>query len=336
MFFRNATSSAVIGSLIVLGAVSLPACGGAQKEPEAPALLPADSEKEQAPSSGKVKAGIESIKAEKFADAVQVLSEAVKEAPEDPQAAYYLGIALEGVEKYADAEVSYRKALELMPKLTEASQNLSALLLGDGRFEEAVAAADQGLGVTPEDAGLLVNRAIALGELKKPEAPAAFQKALEKQPDNAWLRLNFAQALLSSGKTAEAKSELSKITITEEQLASEVAAIYGKLEDFPACISVLDAALGKFKSDKLLIRRGVCRHGKNDEAGALADFQAALALDPKSAAAHYYIGRHMAASGKRAEAEKHLEEAKVLGKGTNFEESAQKALDELKKTRKTK
>jgi len=315
-----------LGALLALGAVG---CGGSQKQPEQPPLLEQTDEKVAAPSSKKVQAGLDAIKAEKFAEAETLLAEASRETPEDPQAAYYYGVALEGVGKGPEAETSYKRALTLEPKLTEASQNLSALLLDAERPADSLAVADAGLKNTPEDPGLLSNRALSLDALESPEAIPAYEKALAKKPDEPWLRYNYAAVLALNEKPAEAKKELVKVPLDDPQLAAGVAQLYGQLKDFPACVAALDKAIAKNKTTDLLLHRGVCKHSAGDDAGAGADIKAAVDADPTSAAAHYYYGKHLAGAKKAAEAKTHLQKAAELGKGTPIGDKAAQALAEL-------
>jgi tetratricopeptide (TPR) repeat protein len=78
------------------------------------------------------------------------------------------------------------------------------------------------------------------------------------------------------------------------------------------------------------VRRGVCRHELNDEAGAKADYDAALKLDPNFAAAHYYVGKHYQAKGDKKAALAALEKAAQLGGDSPVGKLAKKELEELK------
>ena len=66
-------------------------------------------------------------------------------------------------------------------------------------------------------------------------------------------------------------------------------------------LSLLDQAIAK-KGDvaEMWVRRGVCKHELGDEPGATKDYEGAIAVDPKFAAAHYYLGVSLAAQKKKA------------------------------------
>ncbi len=279
----------------------------------------------QAPSSNKVKQGTELISAEKFEEAEKVLAEASKEAPEDPQAAYYHGLALDELGRGPDARAEYERALSLAPQLTEASRNLSASLLENGDAEAALKVIDGGLKNAAEDPALLTNRAFCLEILRSPEAQAAHLKALEKDPQNGSLRMSYVAVLASLGKTKDALDELGRIEIEDRVTAIDVANAYTEFKEPAKCVKTLDAAIAKGKDADLLIRRARCKHDAKDDPAALVDFQAAVELAPDSAPAHYFLGVALAKS-KPSDSKAHLAKAAELGKGTEIGARAEKAL----------
>jgi Flp pilus assembly protein TadD len=312
-----------------LGLVLLTACGSPKpaEEPEpAPVTDPKPATKSVPPSSAKVKQGMDALSAQNFSEAERLLSLARTEEPKDPQAAFYHGVALEGLERQDDAKLAYEKALELDPRLIEASQNLSALLVEADQAEAALEVADKGLAIAPEDPGLLGNRALALGALGSPEAEAAFQKALNKRPEDGWLRYYYAAVLVLEKKTALAQAELKKIKILDPALGVSVSELYGVLRDFSGCVAALDQALAKQQDAELLTRRGRCKVGLKDMSGAEADFRAVVALVPKEPIGHFYLGKHLLATGNKVEGKKELTLAKELGPGTPFGKEAAETL----------
>src|SRR5690606_32525410 len=136
------------------------------EEPAQPAPVSADSpdggaENVAPASSEAVKTGRDAIQEGDFERAEKVLREASEADPKDPQAAFYLGVALEGTGDLAQAAEEYRRAVELSPELMEARANLSYLLLTEDKAEEALSVAEGGLKLDPENVPLLANRALA-------------------------------------------------------------------------------------------------------------------------------------------------------------------------------
>ena len=105
---------------------------------------------------------------------------------------------------------------------------------------------------------------------------------------------------------------------------------FGRLKAFPDCIAVLDKAIKLKDSADLHTRRGVCRHDFGDDAGAQADYDAALQLDEKFAPAYYYLGRHLEKKDKKRALEA-LDRAQKLDPSGPIGKQAKQAADELKK-----
>lgn len=314
----------------ILLAGVLAACGGSPKEAEAPEPAPSEPAPQVAPaSSAKVKEGRDLITAQKFEEASRVLAEARAEKPNDPQAAYYHGVALEGLGQADEAKAAYTRALELDGALLEASQNLSALLVEADEAEKALEVADAGLEKAPKNPGLLANRALALAALGSDDAEKAFATALEVKADDGWLRYYYAGVLALHEKSDEAKKELGKVgsnALSDADLAAKVSELYGVLKDFPGCVRALDQALASEVSAELLVRRGRCKLGQKDMSGAEADFRRATTEAPEDPMGYFYLGKHLLAAGKSAEGKKALTRAVELGPDTPFGKQAKAAL----------
>lgn len=314
--------------VLVLGALA--GCGGAKSEPREPEPASSASGPAVAPaSSEKVKQGRDLLTARKFEEASQILAEARQDKPNDPQAAYYHGVALEGLGETEAAKAAYERALELDGALLEASQNLSALLLEQDSAEQALAVADAGLKNAPKDPGLLANRALALGALGSDEAERAFETALAARSGDGWLRYYYAGVLTLHEKNDAATAELKKISsdaLKDADLLIAVSELYGVLKDFPSCVQLFDRALSEKSSAELLVRRGRCKLGTKDLSGAEADFRRATTESPEDPMGYFYLGKHLVAQGKAAEGKKALTRAVELGPETPFGKQAKAAL----------
>jgi len=315
------------------------ACGGSAPPPDEPPPPAFDDEEPGSSdggsvaqaSSSAVQEGINAIQAEDFAKAKEILSAAHEKDPKDAQAAFYLGVAQENTEDVDGAVESYKQALANDPKLTEASVNLSAVLLDREDYAGALEVAEAGLKGSPQHANLLTNKAIALAAQDKPEALDAYKAAVAVSQDNLELRYEYAQLLAKGGKKDAAVEELRHVIQSPDPAVAGAAAnVLGRLGAFAECIAGLDKALKAKPNPDLYVRRGVCRHGMNDDAGALSDYQAAVAADAKFAPGHYYMGQHYAATGKKKEAKAEFSKAAELGAGTPLEAAAKKALADIK------
>jgi tetratricopeptide (TPR) repeat protein len=309
-------------SFVLITAVVLSACGGSTPPPEAPppplddsAAPTKASDQTAKASSKKVEEATLAIKAQDFAKAKALLSEARTESPKDPQAAFYLGVALEGLSDGPGATSAYKDALALDPKLVEAAVNLSALLLDAKDAAGALAAADLGLKNAPKQPDLLLNRALALEAAgKKDESLKAYGAAVAVSPDNIELHIAYAELLTAAKDEKTALEQLRSVSTTDDpKLLDKLAQKFGRLHAFADCIAVLDKAIKTSDSANLHVRRAVCRHDQKDDAGALSDYEAALKLDEKFAPAHYYLAKHVCPTDKKKAAVHFKRAAEIAG-----------------------
>jgi len=309
------------------------ACGGQQKpaeEPIDPAVAsleqPEAEEREVTPESGEVKRASDLIKQQKYDEAAQILAKETKSSPKDAQAAFFYGVALEGLGKAAEAEAEYRRAIGLDAQLIESSQNLSALLLQQEKNTDALAVTDKALEHAPKDGALLANRALALDMLGRPEAVGAYEQLLEVKPDDQANRFNYAVALYTNKRPDDAKAQLAKINSTDLELVADVEKLQVALKDFAGCISTWDRVINAASSAEALTHRARCRLMAGDPKTAEADLKAALGLDEKSAIAHFYYGMMLKKNGKKAEAKTHFQAAVAADPNSDFGKAAKAEL----------
>ncbi len=316
------------------------ACGGGGKpaeSPDEPPSLDDDSASEGggavAASSPKVKEGIDAIQAGDFATAEGALAEARSENPDDPQAAFYLGVAYEGLEDIKSAKKAYREALELDPELTEASVNLSGVLLDvDQKPESALKVVVQGLKHAPNHAGLLLNRALVAEAMEDwPAAVDAWGKLVKQTKDRPDWQLSYAMALHKAGNKGLALRQLSGAAKSQDlKILAPAARMYGVLGAYKKCVQAFDRALEIKKLPELLVRRALCRNASEDAKGAVADLQEALNMDSKYAPAYLHLGIVFKEQDKTAEAKHNLKQAIANGEGTPVADQAKKELSDLK------
>lgn len=325
-------------AFVTAAALALSACGGSAPPPATPSEPPSLADDDQAasagpaaPSSSKVKEGMDAIQAQDFAKAKTALAAAVKETPKDPQAWFYLGVAVEGLGDGKEAATDYGQALKLDPKLTEASTNLSGVLLDSGDAAGARAAAEAGLKVAPKSPALLRNLAVALDAADDKGAIAAFKAAVAAAPKDHEVRYLYAESLVRFKDESGAIAELKPLMAGDDvAVLASVARLLGKLRAFDDCVTTLGNAIAKKDVAELRVQRGICQHGKKDDKAAEADFVAAAAADPKFAPAHYYLGQHKRAQGDMKAAKAELQKAAELDPKGGVGLAAKKALAELK------
>jgi Tfp pilus assembly protein PilF len=283
-------------------------------------------------SNASVERAMDAIQKQDFAGAKSMLEQARKDDPKDAQAAFYLGVANEGLGDKAGAKEAYRAAASLDPKLPDPAVNLSQLLLDDNDAAGALAVIDSALKASVKHPDLLLNRAVALEALgKKDEALAAYGAAAAARPKDHVLHAAYGQLLSEAGKEKEALAELKLAAGSDDPaLLATIASIQTKSGAFDDCIASINRAMTTQKKlPALLVRRGICEDGKKNEKSALADYQAALGVDANFAPAHHYLGLHLAAKDKKAALE-HLDKAATLAGDKGIGPEAKKKAAELR------
>jgi len=181
-----------------------------------------------------------------------------------------------------------------------------------GRFAEAVADFTACVVARPDVAWAHFNRGVALARAGRPlEAKEAFGKALALDPDFTEARRNRGLIELQLDQSAEAEADL-RATVSRGRLdpttlsaLGDAMARQGRAEAAEQLFGVLVAQT----PDNAALRaaRGVTRTRTNP-AAAMADFRAALAVDPRHPLAHLGMARSLRATDRPA-ALVHLDQA---------------------------
>ncbi|HSN97405.1 MAG TPA: tetratricopeptide repeat protein [Candidatus Nanopelagicales bacterium] len=324
-------------------ALGLAACGAPQQAPTEDPLVadpPAGAEEGAASGAadGELQRGIAYIKNEKYAEAKPHLVKALELKPDSAEAAYYLGVVSEGTGDRQGAEQAYQRALKSDPSLGEAALNLGALYLEEpARPDEAIAVMAPAVEKAADPARLHQNLAYAYG-LKKDHANAGkhYEAALAKG-DSAELRFAYGAMLLEAKQLDKAAAQLEKAldgAPDDPALLATIGRMLGPARAYAECVRAFDRAI-KLKPEvaELYVRRGTCRHELADEAGARADYQAAIKAEPKFAPAHYYLGMSLLVDKKVQGARAAFEQASKHGGDSEIGKKAREKLKELGKPR---
>jgi Flp pilus assembly protein TadD len=132
-----------------------------------------------------------------------------RERPDDPQAAFELGMAHFEREEYADAAAAFARAAALAPDRAELWAARGVALLRAGRFGEAAEVYAAAVGAFPGHPDLLAGRGVALlqsdtdGRLLE-QAERALADAVERDPNHFLAVLNRGVVCMDRGKLTEA------------------------------------------------------------------------------------------------------------------------------------
>jgi Tfp pilus assembly protein PilF/mono/diheme cytochrome c family protein len=141
-------------------------------------------------------------------EAISYLREAIRVRPEDGTAHNNLGAALQAVGKIDEAAGEFRQALKARPDYADAHFNLGTLLLSRGQMDEAAEQFRAVLRARPDDAdsyNYLGTTFAMEGDLAA--AAAEFERAVRIKPEHAGAHYNLATLLARQGYLARASAE---------------------------------------------------------------------------------------------------------------------------------
>ena len=139
--------------------------------------------------------------------AIGKLEQATKADPHNDAAYVDLGFSHALLKDPSTAVDMYRKATEINPSPANFKE-LADIYLRVGSPEEALMAANAGLGKNPRDAGLYNARGMALTNMERfDEAERAFRKALEIDPSLTAARVNLEALGSNTGRSSIMKKK---------------------------------------------------------------------------------------------------------------------------------
>jgi Tfp pilus assembly protein PilF len=276
----------------------LPPSMGGPAEPTASSDMPKGAAT-SAPTTGPnddVAKGIKAIEAGDVAAAKASCEAAVAKNPKDADAHACVALAVDKTDK-ATAEKEYKEALKLKPEHEAAAINLGVLYIDSQRFDEALMTTRQALTKHPQNAQLHLNLAVALANKNDQGASLrAFEEATKAAPNDAMPLYVYAHWLNVWKKSEEAAGKLRQA----RPLAAKDPAMLGSIgyelllarapED---CVPTLDKAIALKDHAEFRTNRGLCKLALKDNDGAVADFKAAIGLDPKVALPHYWLATRL-------------------------------------------
>lgn len=143
----------------------------------------------------------------RIGQARQALERALRQAPDDLETLFRLGILALGQGDVAAALEPLQRAAALAPAEHAIQVNLANTLLGLKRLDGAAAAAEAAVTLAPRDAVALNTLGTVREAQDRPEEAAeAFRRALAADPGQFAARFNLARALRKAGDLDEAKS----------------------------------------------------------------------------------------------------------------------------------
>lgn len=218
----------------------------------------------------------------------------------DPQQLLKEAISLHQAGKLDEAIQDYRLLLEKYPDVPEVRSDLGAALSAAGRYQEAIEEYQKALKLKPM-AQVQLNLGLAYYKTSQlQEAVAAFQKAQEEMPGDKQPVLLQADCYLRLG---ENKKVIELLTALEEQHSDDLGLAYmlgtALVRDNQAAKGqvLIDEILRNGDSAEARLLLGTTKLMVNDFAGALADLEKAVELNPDLPDVYAYYGAALVATG---------------------------------------
>jgi tetratricopeptide (TPR) repeat protein len=140
------------------------------------------------------------------AEAVPMLEQAIGAAPDNTDAANALGIAYARSERPDEAIATFQRILSVDPRNTYALENLATVYLSQGNLAAAQDTFDRALAMNPGSARAHAGVGVVASQQGRvDEAIAHWRRAVELDPKNFDALYNLADALIRSGRDAEAR-----------------------------------------------------------------------------------------------------------------------------------
>ncbi len=227
----------------------------------------------------------------RHAEAIEQYREALRLFPERAQLHASIGICLGALGRVDEAAASFRSALAgplADEDRLQAETYLANLLAQQGNYSQAIAHYRAALQLGG-DAQVAYNLAVALratGDL--PAALAALRKGVGRQPDSAEMQHALGSLLVDAQQVREALGPLAKavhLAPEETRYRESLALAQFKAGDVAAARRQLDVLIAKHPTASAHNLLGVILAQQGQLESAIAQFRAALSIDPAHAGA---------------------------------------------------
>ena len=230
--------------------------------------------------------GLMRLHQNRAAEALPYIERALRLRPDTPETLANYGIALEGVGRHGEALQALQRVLTLTPNDSRAWSNRGALLSKLHRNEEALADFDRAVALDPANEASWFNRSLILLTLGRPEeALESCERLLQLRPDSVEARNNRGLTLKAMGRAADALAEFDRVLQKYPDHAAawvNRASVLRAMGDVDQALRSYDRGLAiQPNMPEALHSRANCLWTrKSDVAGAIADLQQLVAINP--------------------------------------------------------
>jgi arylsulfatase A-like enzyme/Tfp pilus assembly protein PilF len=259
---REAVEKLAALGYIGAGSEPVPAAGVAPRDP-----------KDVIATFNRLRRANSAVRDRRFAEALPILHDVLREDPRNAFAQLVLGSALMGQREYKRAIEQYGKYLELVPTSSYAHQWAAICYLNLNDRDSALREADAALAIDPHFSDARVLRAGVLATRGRyEESIAELRQAVATDPAKPTIRLDLAKVLAEAGHQEEARAEYATALRQQPDFA-------------PALVG-----LGALQAET----------GALDD--AVRNLRRALEIDPRQAEARFNLARTLERQNRLAEA----------------------------------
>lgn len=233
-----------------------------------------------------------------------------------PDALLHHALELHRSGDFAGAIAEYRAYLDKVPDNAMARSNLGAALAHGGEFHDAIVQYQKALELQPGNLPVRMNLALAYYKLADiPHAAAELERVLAGRPNERQPALLLSDCYLRLGENRKA---IELLTPLEQQTPDDKALDYmlgtALVRDGQTARgeTLVDRILRDGDSAEAHLLLGESRVWAHDFAGAVAEFQKALAINPQLPSLNGYYGTALANLGDIAGAEAALRKELAL------------------------
>ena len=231
----------------------------------------------------------------RYEEAIEHFEAAAGLKPDYANAHIYLGNAWQALGYHERAIAGYQRALAIDPTLAAAHNNLGNALRASGRYAEAVTEYERALVLKPDFADAQNNLGNALQSLGQPEtAISHYEQAIRLNPSLAEAYSNLGNALRALDRHEEAIERYRDAIAARPSYAEAHYnlgnALHALNRDEEAIVSLRRALAINPDFAAAYTTLGSALHNLGRYEEALAQYRTALEIDPDSAGAHNNLG----------------------------------------------
>jgi len=197
--------------------------------------------------------GLNALKEGKFPEALEALTTAENEQPEDPRVRNFRGIALSQLGRISDAEDEYREAIRLDATLANAWRNLGFLLWTQHRLADSRQALQQAISLAPDDsfAHYYLGR-VDLDAQHYAEAFRELKLSGVPWPDDTDFLLQAARGRITLGDQDEARRLLGQAAAKPLRpgQTAQAASLFVAIGDHDAAVALLKTTINSGPAER--------------------------------------------------------------------------------------